>query len=44
MDKFKRYTVIDNHSGDKYYYSHLGWNFAWTIVFIGGILIGYCYG
>jgi hypothetical protein len=43
----KRYTLIDNKTGEKHHYSYLVWNFAWGIVFvmsvINGILLGGLY-
>lgn len=38
----QKYTLIDNETGNKTYYSLFGWNLAWILVFISGILIGWC--
>jgi len=38
----KKYTLINNESGKKSYYSSFAWNLAWTLVFLSGIVFGAC--
>ena len=42
MDKpFKRYTLIDNLTGNRTHYGLFGWNISWSIVFLLGVIVGY---
>lgn len=38
----ERYTVVDNKIGCKTNYSQFYWNFAWSFVFICGMITGAC--
>ena len=38
----KRYTLTDNKRKHSYEYNYFTWNFAWVIVFVIGIITGYC--
>ena len=42
MDKpIKRYTLIDNLTGNRTHYSRFGWNISWILVFVLGVILGY---
>lgn len=38
----KKYTIINNETGEKHNYSWLSWNLAWALVFIFGVITGAC--
>jgi hypothetical protein len=39
-NKHKRYSVIDNKTGNVYKYTSLLWNFGWMLVFFFGVVAG----
>lgn len=37
-----RYVLIDRKSGEIFQYSQTLWDYSWYLVFILGIMAGYC--